>query len=289
MTPYSDYGSLGQYFISGAVTTSALKAAFTFTTADLTAVFTDASTDSSGTITNWAWDFGDGYSSTMQHPSHTFAASGTYTVTLTVTDSLSDSAATSRTVTAMAPNQPPAADFSFGASGLAVTFTDASTDADGTIASWLWNFGDGLSSTLKNPVHTYAAGGSYTVTLTVTDNRDGSDTISKGLIVTAPPAPPAAPSSLAATVVTSGSGKIKTRTLTLKWQDNSQNESGFVIQKCTQTTSGRIKVCNFADYRNTGADITAFSETLTSGTFKYRVRAWNANGSSAYSNEVKVQ
>jgi len=147
--------------------------------------FTDASTDSDGTIVGWDWDFGDGNTSTAQNPSHTYAAAGTYTVSLTVTDDDSDTGSTSRPVTVTAPNVPPAADFTFTANHLVVNFTDASTDSDGTIVSWLWNFGDGNTSTAQNPGHTYAAGGTYTVTLTVTDNDSAVDSISKPVTVTA--------------------------------------------------------------------------------------------------------
>lgn len=68
----------------------------------------------------------------------------------------------------------PVAAFSSSVSGLDVTFTDLSTDDDGTIVAWDWDFGDGSShGTTQNPVHTYAAGGTKTVTLTVTDNAGG--------------------------------------------------------------------------------------------------------------------
>lgn len=67
---------------------------------------------------------------------------------------------------------PPTAGFSFVAEGLAVTFTDQSIDSDGTIGSWAWDFGDGGTSTLQNPVHAFAAAGMYTVTETV---RDGAN------------------------------------------------------------------------------------------------------------------
>jgi xanthomonalisin len=64
----------------------------------------------------------------------------------------------------------PVADWTSTVNGLTATFTDASTDTGGTITSWSWTFGDGTNSTTKNPVHTYAAAGVYTVTETVTDN-----------------------------------------------------------------------------------------------------------------------
>jgi len=60
------------------------------------------------------------------------------------------------------------AGFNYSVTGYDVTFTDTSTD-DGTITAWNWSFGDGGTSTGQNPVHTYTAGGTYTVTLTVTD------------------------------------------------------------------------------------------------------------------------
>ena len=80
-------------------------------------------------------------------------------------------------------NQYPFADFTYSIDGYTVTFTDQSYDSDGTIVSWLWDFGDGQSSTAQNPVHTYAADGVYNVTLTVTDNEDASSNKSKQFFV----------------------------------------------------------------------------------------------------------
>jgi xanthomonalisin len=83
-------------------------------------------------------------------------------------------------------NVPPVANFSDTVSGLTATFTDSSTDSDGTIASRSWNFGDSSTSTATNPSHTYTAAGTYTVTLTVTDNsgatnvKTASVTVSSG-------------------------------------------------------------------------------------------------------------
>jgi len=75
-------------------------------------------------------------------------------------------------------NQPPVAAFTFSISGLTASFVDGSSDPDGTIASHLWDFGDGNTATTTNPSHTYAANGSYTVTLTVTDNLGATNSIS---------------------------------------------------------------------------------------------------------------
>jgi len=73
-------------------------------------------------------------------------------------------------------NQAPTANFSVSTSGLTATFTDSSTDVDGTIASRSWNFGDGTTSTATNPSKTYAAAGTYNVSLTVTDNSGATNT-----------------------------------------------------------------------------------------------------------------
>jgi serine protease len=86
-------------------------------------------------------------------------------------------------------NQPPSASFTVSTSNLTASFTDTSTDADGTIAARSWDFGDSTTSTAQNPVKTYAAAGTYTVTLTVTDNGGATATATQNVTVTA--APPA--------------------------------------------------------------------------------------------------
>lgn len=157
---------------------------FTVNTALLIGTFSDDSTDLEGPIASWAWTFGDAGSgvnntSTLQNPSHTFSANGTYTVTLTVKDQASQSSVPfSRTVTvAGAGNQLPNASFTFSKTLLVLSVHDTSTDPDGTIASRDWNWGDATAhSTAANPSHTYASQGTYTVVLTVTDNSGGTDT-----------------------------------------------------------------------------------------------------------------
>jgi serine protease len=80
-------------------------------------------------------------------------------------------------------NQPPTADFASTTSDLTANFTDASSDSDGTIVAWSWNFGDGATSSVQNPAHTYATAGTYTVSLTVTDDDGATGTTSKSVTV----------------------------------------------------------------------------------------------------------
>jgi len=80
-------------------------------------------------------------------------------------------------------NQPPAASFNFLTSGLSVAFTDTSSDNDGTIASWLWSFGDGSTATEQHPTHIFSAAGTYIVTLTVTDDDGGTDIAGRAIAV----------------------------------------------------------------------------------------------------------
>src|SRR3989442_3779611 len=101
-----------------------------------------------------------------------YAGRGSYRVTLTVTDTEGAARArTSKPVTVTAANQPPTANFTSSCSGLTCNFTSTSSDPDGSIASYTWAFGDGGTSTAQNPSHTDGGSGSYTITLTVTDNQ----------------------------------------------------------------------------------------------------------------------
>ncbi len=159
------------------------RAEFEVTCQELRCTFVDRSDDDDGSIVSWSWSFGDGATSSERNPSHTYASAGNYEVLLVVTDD--DGAADTRThsVRAEAPpppppppaNEPPKADFDVDCEGLSCAFEDRSEDEDGTIVSWAWSFGDGATSSERNPVHTYAAKGHYNVSLTVTDDQGGTD------------------------------------------------------------------------------------------------------------------
>ena len=86
------------------------------------------------------------------------------------------------------PNDPPQASFTHDCTGLSCVFTDTSTDSDGSIQSWSWEFGDGGTSTARNPSHSYSSDGTYTVTLYVTD--DEGATAESRQVVTVTSVPP---------------------------------------------------------------------------------------------------
>jgi PKD repeat protein len=165
-------------------------ASFTAACAHLDCSFTDTSTDDAG-VTSWQWDFGDGATSPQGSPTHSYAAAGTFTVTLVATDAgaLADTATQQVTVTEPPPpppNEPPVASFTVSCNGLSCSFTDTSTDDLGVVA-WLWDFGDGAISDLQHPTHVYAAAGTYAIGLLVEDADNELDLAIDEITVVGPP------------------------------------------------------------------------------------------------------
>ena len=137
-----------------------------------TVKFTNASSDADGDELTYSWDFGDGNTSTDKNPSHTYEVKGEYTVVLTVSDG-HESDSYSRNVSLL--NNAPEALFTSEVNEKTVKFTNKSTDTDGDELTYSWDFGDGNTSTDKNPSHTYEKDGNYDVKLTVSDGNS-SDT-----------------------------------------------------------------------------------------------------------------
>src|SRR5256884_668340 len=125
---------------------------------------------------------------TRPNPSRDNAGGG-YTLRATASG-LTDATSSAFNITPP-PNQSPVAAFTSSCPTLACSFSDQSSDPDGSVTSWQWTFGDGTTgSTAQNPSHTYSAAGSYTVTLTVKDNQNASSSpVSHTVQVTAPPPP----------------------------------------------------------------------------------------------------
>lgn len=169
-------------------------ASFTHTELDLTTTVNGAaSTDPDGTIVSYAWQFGDGATATGISASHTYATAGTRTVRLTVTDNRGGTGMTTRQVTTTPANVGPVAVFTHTENEATVTVDGSgSYDTDGTISAYAWQFGDGGTGTGVTAAHTYAASGTYTVQLTVTDNKGASNSVSHAVTVVKPVGPPSA-------------------------------------------------------------------------------------------------
>ena len=153
------------------------------------------SSDADGTIVKYDWDFGDGTTDATSGASavHTYAGAGTYSVKLTVTDNNDGTGQATQSVSVIAPppaNVPPTASFAATPSGLTVDVdATGSSDPDGTIMSYSWQFGDGTSDVGETVSHSYLAAGTYTVMLTVTDDQGATDTASKDVAVSGPASP----------------------------------------------------------------------------------------------------
>jgi PKD repeat protein len=148
----------------------------------------------------YSWSFGDGGTTTgTLTPAHAYADNGTYTVTLTVTDSLglSSQASTTAVVANVAPTASAGGPYS-GTAGSPVAFSASATDPSpvDTAAgfTYAWNFGDGTTGSGATPAHTYAAGGTYTASVIVTDKDGGQGTAQTSVtVVAAPPVASAGP------------------------------------------------------------------------------------------------
>ena len=168
--------SCAQRMVSG----SHPSAAFTFSpsspvTGQTVSFNASGSTDSTATITQYAWNFGDGRTGTGISPTHSYATAGSYSVTLKVTDSAGQTSTVTHAVTVSRAG--PVAAFTWSPSaplhGQPVGFNGSgSTDATATITRYAWNFGDGATaaSSSATVTHTYSRRSRYNVTLTVTDS-----------------------------------------------------------------------------------------------------------------------
>ncbi len=203
--PTQTFGTAGIYNVQLTVTTSTGCQAIVFKPVTVNALptvvfkatkvclgsptqFTDSSYISTGgTITGWAWNFGDGNTANTQNPTNTYLTAGNYTVTLTVTSSAGCTASAQKVITVGAG---PVANFFCPAvcTGSISFFTDSSKISGGVITAWSWDFGDPNSginniSALQNPNHTFGSAGTYTVTLIVTSNSGCTSSITKNVVV----------------------------------------------------------------------------------------------------------
>lgn len=224
----------------------------------------NTSTGNSSAISNYSWSFGNGAVSSLQNPTYTYTASGSYTVTLEVTNLDGCSASSSQTVVV---KENPVSAFNSGLACVnnAYQFTDLSVPPAGeTLAQWNWNFGDATSSNSQNPAHSYSAGSTYTITLIVTASNNCSDTSSNSLQVVANAPAPSVPDLF----IPQNGWSTTTPNIDFVWNP-ANNAVNYTLE---------ISTDNFAttaqSYTNLPA--TAYSYTLASNqTYYWRVIAYN--------------
>jgi PKD repeat protein len=178
-----------------------------------------------------------------------------------------------------AANMPPVAKASAtptsGVAPLTVAFSSAgSSDSDGSIVSYSWDFGDDTATrSSASPAHTYQNAGSFTAVLTVTDNLGAKGTANASVTVSGN-------SLVAPTNLTGSAGR---GSVTLQWTDASTYQTGFYIERAPSGSTSFVRVGTVA------GNVKTFTNTVSKGTYLYRVQAYNGSSVSAYSNTVTVR
>lgn len=192
--------------------------------------------DPEGVALSYSWNFGDGTTSTVANPSHTFAGVGVYTVRLTVSDGVNSTSATTLAINInllgggnSAPTAAVNATPKSGTAPLLVSFSSAgSSDPEGSTLTYNWTFGDGGTSTQANPSYTYSTAGTYTAKVTVSDGTNSATSTNLTISVSAASVnnPPTAVASgtplsgsapLAVTFSSAGSSDPNGTSLTYNW------------------------------------------------------------------------
>lgn len=233
-------------------------ASFTSACTGLTCTFNGSGSSApDGTIAYYQWDYGDGATAYGATASHTYAAGGTYSVTLMVVDNIGAGSPITQVVTV---NAPPVASFTSACNALTCSFNaSGSSDPDGTIASYAWSFGDGATGSGAAANRTYAAGGSYTVTLTVTDNGGAAGTQTRNVTVAPPPAVHAGDLDRAGT----NQANAWTATITITIHDGSHRPlanavvsgtwTDASIGSCTTNANGQCAISKAGIAKKTGS------------------------------------
>lgn len=242
------------------------SAAFTASCGPTTCSFDASASSDDGTITSYAWKFGDGATGAGKSVSHTYAPDKAYTVTLTVTDNTGKTDDSTQGV--VVGNPPPVASFTNSCSSPRVCAFDASASSDpgGSISSYAWTFGDGTTGTGKTVSHTYPApgGGSYTVKLTVTDNQGKTATMSKTI------SPP--PNQLPVPVITVGSCSATSHYCLMNGYQTKDPDGGL--------WSTFTYVWDFGDGK-TGTGVTQGHTFPAAGTYTVKLTVTDDEGTSA--------
>jgi parallel beta-helix repeat protein len=180
--PSGDAPDMGAYEWNNREPSASFYARNTTVYSGITVEFRDRSYSYDG-IQSWQWDFGDGTEDNSQHPIHTYETPGIYTVKLTIHESDGDTDTFTRYGYITIKGEEPTADFyanpRTGFGSLEAQFTDRSVSPQSEIVKWLWEFGDGQTSTERNPIHHYTTHGTYTVKLAVTNAAGAEHSISR--------------------------------------------------------------------------------------------------------------
>ena len=237
-----------------------------------TVTFSGASSiDTDGTITKYAWTFGDGTTGTGVSVAKTYTTAGSYTAKLTVTDNNGATASTTTTITVAANAAPVAAitvtPGTTGTAPFAVGFSGAgSVDSDGTISSYAWNFGDGTTGSGVTVTKTYSTPGTYNARLTVTDNNGATGSRTVTITVNPGPAFTTHVQSISM-VVQPGPGKNVAATVTVL-NSNGQPVSGVTVNG---RWSGLIAVNDSAVTDSTGKAVVVSPKTRGGGAVSFTV------------------
>ena len=262
------------FTLAGLMGKAQLKANFTATPvngcAPLLVNFTDGST---GNPTQWKWDLGNGTISFLQNPSVSYFNPGYYTIKLVVKNaSGADSVAKTQFINVAAK---PVVQFSAatttGCFPLPVKFTDQSTAATDIITTWQWDFGDGFSSGLQNPLHVYSTAGNYNVTLRVINNKGCLNTLSKSQFVkissgakadfsTSMPKVCSTPVTINFTNTSVGTG-----TLNYQWLFGDGGSSALTNPSHVYTTAGSYSVTLFVTNAGGCKDTIVKTNAVTAG------------------------
>jgi PKD repeat protein len=250
--------------------------------------------DPDGNIAGYLWDFGDGTTSTLANPSHTYGGAGTFNVNLTVTDNAGAPASLGGQVSVVVPNQPPVVQWTSSATGLNVTFDSAGTnDPDGSIASYAWTFGDGATSNVANPTHSYAAEGSYNVSLTVTDNVGAPSNVSRSISVFNPPPTGYLAQDTFTRTVTNGWGAPTlpggaTWTVT-GTAGNYQVNNGSGLMRMTAAGAGPRATTTGISTSESDVTVNVTLDKLANGGGAYVSLGSRATGNNSYRAKIKVE
>ncbi|WP_224484392.1 PKD domain-containing protein [Robertkochia aurantiaca] len=223
-------------------------------TAPLEVSFDASASSDDGSIVSYEWDFGDGNTGSGITALHTYQTTGSFTATLTVTDDQSNSSTETATITVNENTaSPPVASFTAdplsGTVPLEVSFDASASSDDGSIVSYEWDFGDGNTGSGITAIHTYQTTGSFTATLTVTDDQSNSSTETATITVNENTASPPVASFTADPL----SGTVP---LEVSFDASASSDDGSIVSYEWDFGDG-----------NTGSGVTAIHTYQTTGSF----------------------